>query len=97
MRHEGNTVVGFLGEYDFDHNIAAVNVENIPDLCAVPFIKMWKKFVVNSKVISLGRDIFGKLIVTSGTWNGFHPEYGYDLMLSTCKISKVHLVPLQYE
>ncbi|TVU36911.1 hypothetical protein EJB05_18866, partial [Eragrostis curvula] len=83
VRHEDNVVVGFLEEYDFERNVAAVNVKDIPGLCAVSFPRMWKKFVPHSKVVSLGRDTSGKLIVINGTWN--------KQTRSTCKISKVYL------
>ncbi|TVU36195.1 hypothetical protein EJB05_18117, partial [Eragrostis curvula] len=88
VRHEDNVAVGFLGEYDLDHNVAAVNVKDIPDLRPVPFTNMLKKSPLRSKVISLGRDISGKLMVTSGTRNGDSKGPEYKLTLSTCKMSK---------
>ncbi|TVU26615.1 hypothetical protein EJB05_29169 [Eragrostis curvula] len=88
VRHEDNVVIGFWGEYDLDHNVASVNIKDIPDLHAVPFTNMLKKSPPHSKFVSLGRDISGKLLVTSGIWNGDSKGPGYKLMLSTCKMSK---------
>lgn len=88
MHHEDTVVIGFLREYNLDHNMAAVIVENLPDLRPVPFNNV-QKFVPHSKVVALGRDISGKLMTTSGVLIG--ESYNGYLMSSTCKFSEVHL------
>ncbi|XP_062231784.1 uncharacterized protein LOC133929158 isoform X2 [Phragmites australis] len=90
VRHEDNVVTGFLGEYDLDHNIAAVSVVNFPDLHDVALYKGYKgvKFPPHSKVVAVGHDISGKLMATSGVLNGDSSGSDEKLTLSTCKISK---------
>lgn len=92
MRHEDNVVIGFLEKYDLDLNIAAVNVMDLPDLQAVLF-NYDGKSVPHSKVLAVGRDICGKLMSTFGILNGVSSGSRYSewFMLSTCKISEVHL------
>ncbi|EEE52753.1 hypothetical protein OsJ_35189 [Oryza sativa Japonica Group] len=53
VHHEDTVVIGFLREYNLDHNMAAVIVENLPDLRPVPFNNV-QKFVPHSKVYEGG-------------------------------------------
>nr|TKW18945.1 hypothetical protein SEVIR_5G466000v2 [Setaria viridis] len=88
VRHGDNVVIGFLGEYDVDGNIAAVNVENFPDLQTVVFRNLLE-FSPHVNVVAVGRDISGKLITTSGILNCDFSGSVPSLMTTTCKISKV--------
>ncbi|CAM0147764.1 unnamed protein product [Urochloa decumbens] len=87
VRHEDNVVIGFLGEYDVDCNIASVNVQNFPDVQTVVFMNLLE-FPPHVNVVAVGCDISGKLITTTGELNclsGSVPT----VMTATCKISKV--------
>jgi hypothetical protein len=88
VRHEDSVVTGFLGEYNLDLNIAAVNVMDLPDLDAALF-DYRVEFQPHSTVVAMGRDICGKLLTTFGILDGVQSEYSEKLMLSTCQISKV--------
>ena len=91
MHHKDAVVIGSLREYHLDHNMAAVIVENLPDLRPVPFNNV-QKFVPHSMVVALGRDISGKLMATGGLLiGGSSGSYNPKLMSSTCKFSEVHL------
>ncbi|CAO1943109.1 unnamed protein product [Urochloa humidicola] len=88
VRHGDNVVTGFLGEYDVDCNIAAVNVENFPDLHTVVFRKL-SEFPHHGNVVAVGRDISGKIIATRGILNNDLSGSFPTLMRTTCQISKV--------
>ncbi|CAL4972056.1 unnamed protein product [Urochloa decumbens] len=86
VRHGDNVVTGFLGEYDVDCNIAAVNVENFPDLHTVGFRNL-SEFPHHGNVVAVGRDITGKLIATRGILNNLSRSFP-SLRTTTCQISK---------
>ena len=91
MRHEQNVVVGFLEEYDLDHEIAVVKITSSLNLNAV-FLHNVSLYQPYNDVVSLGRDISGKLLATTGKLtpisSGSDRRY---LMFSSCKLSEVHL------
>uniref|UniRef100_A0A0D3HI74 Uncharacterized protein n=1 Tax=Oryza barthii TaxID=65489 RepID=A0A0D3HI74_9ORYZ len=90
VHHKDAVVIGSLREYHLDHNMAAVVVENLPDLRPVPFNNV-QKFVPHSMVVALGRDISGKLMATGGLLiGGSSGSYNPKLMSSTCKFSEVY-------
>jgi hypothetical protein len=80
----------FLGGYDLDHGIATVNVKDFPDLDAVVF-RSWMTFPPLTNVVALGRDNFGKLLSTRGVLKFETGRAFPSHIMSTCKISKVHL------
>ncbi|CAO2195943.1 unnamed protein product [Urochloa humidicola] len=88
VRRGDNVVIGFLGEYDVDCNIASVNVQNFPDVQTVVFRNLLE-FPSRVNVVAVGCDIFGKLIATPGELycdlSGSVPA----VMTAICKISKV--------
>ena len=82
MRLGRDVVTGFLGEYDLDHEIAALDVHVIlfNHLELEPYCK----------VVALGHGFSGDVHVmaTNGILTG---DSNGDHKMSTCKISKVHL------
>ncbi|KAK3163069.1 hypothetical protein QOZ80_1BG0097150 [Eleusine coracana subsp. coracana] len=68
VRHGDNVEIGVLGEYDLDKNIACVHTKNIPSLQPV-ILKNLMGFPPDTKVVSIGMDISGKLIGTRGMLN----------------------------
>ena len=90
MRHEHNLVTGFLGQYDLDRDIAVVNVKNFPGLSPIVF-RSRTSFPPHTNAVALGCGSDGKLITKSGILN-FDPSGDFlSRMLSTCKITEVHL------
>jgi hypothetical protein len=79
-------------EYDLDHVIVVVEVTFTLDVyCAVP-LSYAEELMPGRKVVAVGRDISGKLMATSGTLTDSGQSEGCGhLMLSTCKLSEVHL------
>lgn len=90
MRHEHNLVTGFLGQYDLDRDIVVVNVKNFPGLSPIVF-RSRTTFPPHTNAVALGCDSDGKLIAKRGILN-FDPSGDFlSRMLSTCKITEVHL------
>ncbi|CAD6259541.1 unnamed protein product [Miscanthus lutarioriparius] len=88
VRHEQNVVIGFLEEYDLDHEIAVVKITSSLNLNAV-FLHNVSHYQPYNDVVSLGRDISGKLLATTGKLtpisSGSDRRY---LMFSSCKLSE---------
>ncbi|CAO1947352.1 unnamed protein product [Urochloa humidicola] len=90
VRHEGNEVhQGFLAEYNLDQNFAVVNVMAVLDVHVV-LLEHAEEILPRSKVVTVRRDICGKLMATSVilTQDLSESEHNKDGMLSACKISK---------
>ncbi|CAN6311068.1 unnamed protein product, partial [Urochloa humidicola] len=89
VRHEGNVVIGNLEKYDFDYEIAVVKITSSLDVNAV-FLYNLFHYMPYCDVVSLGRDISGKLLATTGklTPDSNRSEDRY-LMFSSCKLSEV--------
>ncbi|CAO1941010.1 unnamed protein product [Urochloa humidicola] len=81
-----DVVIGFLGQYDLDHEIAVVNVMSVLDVNVVHLVNLAKLEPV-CKVVALGHDISGDVMATDGIMTG---NSSRELKLSTCKISKVY-------
>ncbi|TVU10095.1 hypothetical protein EJB05_43603 [Eragrostis curvula] len=90
VRHEGNVVIGLLEEYDLNLDFSIVKVTSFLDVDAV-FLNRALQFMPHCKVVSLGRDVSGKLMAKSGKlssdWIG--PDDSEDLMFSSCKLSEI--------
>ncbi|PVH37479.1 hypothetical protein PAHAL_5G013000 [Panicum hallii] len=86
--HEDNVIMGFLGEYDVDCNFPVVNAKNFLDLETVNFSNLLE-FPPDGNVVSVGREISGKLTTTSGILNCDLSRSVPSLVRTTCKISKV--------
>ncbi|XP_002459160.2 serine protease HTRA3 [Sorghum bicolor] len=88
VRYGGNVYTGSLQQYDFDHDIAVVNVMMCIHVNAIYFAEV--ECPPYSKVVAVGRDISGKLMATSGVLTGDSSgsEDCEDIMISTCKISE---------
>ncbi|KAM0848403.1 hypothetical protein ACQ4PT_054405 [Festuca glaucescens] len=86
VRHGDNVVIGFLDKYDLYLNVVSVNVVDFPDLHTVVFNR-GVKFLPNSSIVAVGRDVHGNLISTGGILNDLSCGSWY--MSSTCKISEV--------
>uniref|UniRef100_A0A0D9XYJ4 Uncharacterized protein n=1 Tax=Leersia perrieri TaxID=77586 RepID=A0A0D9XYJ4_9ORYZ len=90
VHHEDTAVIGSLREYNLNHNIAAVSVANLPDLCTVSFKHIYK-ILPHSKVVAVGRDISGKLMATNGLLiSDSSGSYNNKLRSSTCKFSEIY-------
>ncbi|CAM0952301.1 unnamed protein product [Alopecurus aequalis] len=90
VRRNGDVAKGLLGDYDFDEDIALVNVV-IFSLGARPVdLDHQVEFLPCSKVVAVARADSGILMATTGilTSDLSGSEDGKKLMLSTCKISE---------
>jgi hypothetical protein len=87
VRHGDNVVIGFLDKCDPHLNVVAVNIMDLSDLYTVVFNR-GVKFLPNTSVVAVGRDVRGNLISTGGILNDGSCGSWYT---STCKISEVHL------
>ncbi|KAK3133732.1 hypothetical protein QOZ80_6AG0540260 [Eleusine coracana subsp. coracana] len=88
VRHEGNVVTGFLEEHDLNHEYSIVKVTSPIDVIAV-FFNRALQFMPHCKVVSLGRNIFGKLMAASGKLSPESYASSEYLMFSSCKLSEV--------
>ncbi|XP_039850830.1 uncharacterized protein LOC120709303 isoform X2 [Panicum virgatum] len=84
-----DVVIGFLGEYDLDHEIALVNVMAVLDVHVIRFNHL--ELEPYCKVVALGHGFSGDahVMATNGILTG---DSSGDLKMSTCKISKVYEV-----
>ncbi|XP_039850834.1 uncharacterized protein LOC120709303 isoform X6 [Panicum virgatum] len=82
-----DVVIGFLGEYDLDHEIALVNVMAVLDVHVIRFNHL--ELEPYCKVVALGHGFSGDahVMATNGILTG---DSSGDLKMSTCKISKVY-------
>ena len=91
VRHEGNVVIGLLEEYDLDHEIAVVKVMPVLDVYCVPLNHQVQFDPHGRKVVAVGCDISGSLLVATGTCTDSRgSQYSRYVMFSTCKLSEVH-------
>ncbi|KAM0852708.1 hypothetical protein ACQ4PT_051573 [Festuca glaucescens] len=90
VRRNGDVAIGFLGDYDFDQEIALVNIV-IYSLGVRPLdLDHQVEFLPCSKVVAVARADSGTLMTTTGilTGDSSGSEDGKQCMLSTCKISE---------
>jgi hypothetical protein len=93
VRRNGDVATGLLGDYDFDQKIALVNIA-IYSLGVRPLdLDHQVEFLPCSKVVAVARADSATLMATTGilTGDSSGSEDGKQCMLSTCKISEVHL------
>ncbi|CAN6217100.1 unnamed protein product, partial [Urochloa humidicola] len=90
VRHEGEVATGFLKESDLDLEIAIVQINSSFDVHPV-FLYHWTQFMPYCDVVSLGRDISGKLTAITGklTCDSSGSKESECLMFSSCKLSEV--------
>lgn len=83
-------VIGWMGHFDLNYNIAVVVIKYLPGLRAASFDHE-VRFGSQSKVVAVGRSFnSGKLMALSGIVTDGPTDYPEHLMISTCKITKVH-------
>ncbi|CAM0952313.1 unnamed protein product [Alopecurus aequalis] len=90
VRRGGDVAKGLLGDYDFDQEIALVNIV-IFSLGSHPVdLNHQVEFLPSSKVVAVARADSGTLMAMTGilTGDSTGSEDGKELMLSTCKISE---------
>ncbi|CAD6269178.1 unnamed protein product [Miscanthus lutarioriparius] len=89
VRHEGNVAIGFLEEYDLDHEIAVVKVMSVLDVYCMPLNHQVQFDPHGRKVLAVGCDISGGVLATSGTCTDSRgSQYNRYVMFSTCKLSE---------
>uniref|UniRef100_A0A0D9XJN4 Uncharacterized protein n=1 Tax=Leersia perrieri TaxID=77586 RepID=A0A0D9XJN4_9ORYZ len=86
--HGGKVVTGFLEEYDLYLGIALVKITSFLSVEAV-FRYHWYEFMPYCNVVSLGRDISGKLMAVTGKLTPDSSGSEEHLMFSSCKLSEV--------
>uniref|UniRef100_A0ACD5YG67 Uncharacterized protein n=1 Tax=Avena sativa TaxID=4498 RepID=A0ACD5YG67_AVESA len=90
VRRNGKVARGLLGDYDFDQEIALVNIM-VFSLGVRPVdLYHQVEFLPCSKVVAVARADSGTLMATTGilTSDSSGSEDGKQMMLSTCKISE---------
>uniref|UniRef100_A0ACD5Y3D2 Uncharacterized protein n=1 Tax=Avena sativa TaxID=4498 RepID=A0ACD5Y3D2_AVESA len=90
VRRNGKVARGLLGDYDFDQEIALVNIM-VFSLGVRPVdLDHQVEFLPSSKVVAVARADSGTLMATTGilTSDSSGSEDGNQQMLSTCKISE---------
>ncbi|XP_066167861.1 uncharacterized protein [Oryza sativa Japonica Group] len=81
-------VIGWMGHFDLNYNIAVVVIKYLPGLRAASFDHE-VRFGSQSKVVAVGRSFnSGKLMALSGIVTDGPTDYPEHLMISTCKITK---------
>lgn len=95
MRHEGNVVTGHVEECYMDHEVCIIQIMSFLDVRAV-FLNHAPIFLLYCGVLSLGRDISGKLMTTTGklTLDSTISGDSKYLMFSSCKLSEVRNVSI---
>ena len=93
MRRNGDVARGILGSYRSDKGIAVVNILSVTLGVHPVDLGHQMEFLPSSKVVAVALADSGTLMATTGilTGDSTGSEDGKELMLSTCKISKVHL------
>jgi hypothetical protein len=91
VHRNGNVARGLLGDYDFDQEIALVNIVAFSLGVHPVDLDHQVEFLPCSKVVAVARADSGTLMATTGilTSDSSGSEDGKKLMLSTCKISEV--------
>uniref|UniRef100_A0A0E0ABV4 Uncharacterized protein n=1 Tax=Oryza glumipatula TaxID=40148 RepID=A0A0E0ABV4_9ORYZ len=81
-------VIGWMGHFDLNYNIAVVVIKYLPGLRAASFDHK-VRFESQSKVVAIGRSFnSSKLMALSGIVTDGPTDYPEHLMISTCKITK---------
>uniref|UniRef100_A0A0D3GIN7 Uncharacterized protein n=1 Tax=Oryza barthii TaxID=65489 RepID=A0A0D3GIN7_9ORYZ len=81
-------VIGWMGHFDLNYNIAVVVIKYLPGLRAASFDHE-VRFGSQSTVVAVGRSFnSGKLMALSGIVTDGPTDYPEHLMISTCKITK---------
>ncbi|KAL6606196.1 hypothetical protein ACP70R_041849 [Stipagrostis hirtigluma subsp. patula] len=90
VRYEGKVVTGFLEDYDLHLEVAFIKIKSSLDVDRV-FLYHWCRFMPYCNVVSLGRDISGKLMAITGNLilDSSGSRDTEHLMFSSCKLSEV--------